>query len=96
MGADRERAARRPPLDDPALILQERGVDGPYLVRNVALSTSSAMPNAKNRVADRAHLTGPYAANRFTDAPYGDQELLDAADRVERDIGGLGGLEAGG
>jgi hypothetical protein len=78
------------------LILQERGVDGPYLVRNDALSTSSAMPNAKNRVADRAHLTGAYAASRFTDAPYGDQELLDAADRVERDSGGLGGLEAGG
>ena len=78
------------------LILQERGVDGPYLVRNVALSTSSAMPNAKNRLADRAHLTGAYAASRFSDAPYDDPELLDAADRVERDSGALGGLEAGG
>ena len=78
------------------LILQERGVDGPYLVRNVALSTASAMPNAKNRLADRVHLTAAYGASRFTDAPYDDRELLDAADRVERDTGDLGGLEAGG
>ena len=78
------------------LILRERGIDGPYLVRNVALSTASAMPNAKNRLADRVYLTGPYAANRFTDTPYDDPELLDAADRVERDTANLGGLEAGG
>jgi hypothetical protein len=78
------------------LILRESGVDGPYLVRNVALSTASAMPNAKNRLADRVHLTGTYAATRFTDAPYGDTELLDAADRVEHDTADLGGLEAGG
>jgi hypothetical protein len=78
------------------LILRERGVDGPYLLRYVALSTASAMPNAKNRLADRVHVTGAYAANNFTDAPYGDHELLDAADRVEHDTDSLGGLEAGG
>ena len=78
------------------LILRERGVDGPYLVRNAALSTASNMPNAKNRLSDRVHMTAAYAANRFTDASYGDQELLDAADRVERDTVDLGGLEAGG
>jgi len=54
------------------------------------------MPNAKNRLADRVHLTAAYAASRFTEAPYDDRELLDAADRVERDTGNLGGLEAGG
>jgi hypothetical protein len=78
------------------LILRERGVDGPYLVRNVALSTASTMPNAKNRLADRVHVTAAYAASRFTDASYGDKELLDAADRVERDTADLDGLEAGG
>jgi hypothetical protein len=78
------------------LILRESGVDGPYLVRNVALSTASAMPNAKNRLSDRVYLTGAYAAERFTDAPYGDKELLDAADRVEHDTADLGGVEAGG
>jgi len=78
------------------LILRERGVDGPYLVRHVALSTVSAMPNAKNRLADSVHVTAAYAAQRFTDASYDDPELLDAADRVERDGADLGGLEAGG
>ncbi len=78
------------------LILRERGVDGPYLVRHVALSTVSTMPNAKNRLADSAHVTATYAAERFTDSSYDDRELLDAADRVERDGADLGGLEAGG
>jgi len=78
------------------LILRERGVDGPYLLRHVALSTASTMPNAKNRLADGAHVTAAYAAARFTDASYDDPDLLDAADRVERDTVNLGGLEAGG
>ena len=78
------------------LILRERGVDGPYLVRNVALSTASTMPNGKNRLADRVYATGAYAASSFTDAPYNNPELLDAADRIERDSADLGGLEAGG
>jgi hypothetical protein len=78
------------------LILRERGVDGPYLLQHVALSTASTMPNAKNRLAEGAYVTAAYAAARFTDASYDDPDLLDAADRVERDAAGLGGLEAGG
>jgi len=54
------------------------------------------MPNAKNRLADRVYVTGAYPAGGFTDAPYGDRALLDAADRVEHDGANLGGLEAGG
>jgi hypothetical protein len=78
------------------LILHERGVDGPYLLRHVALSTVSTMPNAKNRLADGAHVTAAYAAAQFTNASYDDPELLDAADRVEHDGDALGSLEAGG
>jgi hypothetical protein len=78
------------------LILRERGVDGPYLLRHVALSTVSDMPNAKNRVADAAHVTAAYRAAAFTDAPYNDAALMDAAERVEGDTAGLGPLEAGG
>lgn len=78
------------------LILHERGIDGPYLVRNLALSTASAMPNAKNRVARDVHVTAAYRATQFTDAAFGDPDLLDAAERVERDAPALGGLEAGG
>ena len=78
------------------LILRERSIDGPYLLRHVALSTASTMPNAKNRLADGVHVTAAYAAARFTDASYDDPDLLDAADRVEHDTADLGGLEAGG
>jgi uncharacterized protein DUF4784 len=78
------------------LILRERGIDGPYVLQHVALSTASTMPNAKNRLAEGVHVTAAYAAARFTDASYDDPDLLDAADRVERDGGNLGGLDAGG
>ena len=78
------------------LILREQGRDGPYLVRYAALSTTGQIPNAKNRVLEDAHLTGAYASTAFTDAPFNDPGLLDAADRVERDAGALAGLDAGG
>jgi hypothetical protein len=75
--------------------LREAGTDGPYLVRYVALSTTSAMPNAKNRVQENAHLTAAYRAGAFTDQPYNDPVLIDAADRLEHDTVARG-LEAGG
>jgi hypothetical protein len=78
------------------LILREQGLDGPYLVRYAALSTTGQIPNAKNRVLEDAHLTGAYTATAFTDVPFNDPGLLDAADRVERDAGALAGLDAGG
>jgi uncharacterized protein DUF4784 len=78
------------------LILRERGVDGPYLLRRVALSTATGMPNAKNRVLENAWRTGTYAASAFTDRPFDDPNLLDTAGRLERDGGGPARLEAGG
>src|SRR5262249_7244505 len=77
------------------LVLRERGIDGPYLLRHVALATVSTMPNAKNRLVDYAYRTASYAASGFSDAPFNDPALLDAAGRIEKD-GGLGGVEAGG
>jgi hypothetical protein len=77
------------------LALREHGVDGPYLLRYVALSTTTAMPNAKNRVLENAHLTPAYRATAFTAAPFDDPDLLDAATRLERD-GMPRGLDAGG
>jgi hypothetical protein len=74
--------------------LHEAAADGPYLVRYVALSTTSAMPNAKNRVQENAYLTAAYRASAFTDQPYNDPALIDAADRLERDTIARG-LEAG-
>jgi hypothetical protein len=69
-------------------ILSQRGVDGPYLLRFVALSTTTQMPNAKNRLVENAHLTAPYRAAQFSDAPFEDGDLLDAAERLEGDLGG--------
>jgi hypothetical protein len=67
------------------LILRERGIDGPYVLRYVALSTTTAMPNAKNRVVENAYQTAAHRAASFSDTPYDDPALLEAARRVEED-----------
>ena len=84
------------PLSYYGLILREQAVGGPYLLRHVALSTTTGMPNAKNRVLDDAWRTAAYRASAFTDQPFGDPALLDAAERIERDAPGITALEAGG
>lgn len=71
------------------LILRERGIDGPYLVRCVALSTLSQTATAKNRLAQNAYVTTAYTATTFTDRPFDDPDLLEAADRIEQVIEGL-------
>jgi hypothetical protein len=77
------------------LILRERGLDGPYVLRFVALSTTTEMPNAKNRLVENAYWTQPYAASSFTNQPYDDPQLLEAARRIEEDPMPRG-LDAGG
>src|SRR5262249_37108867 len=67
-------------------IINQSQVDGPYLLRFVALSTTTAMPNAKNRLAVDAYLTGAYRAAQFSAAPFNDPNLLDAAKRLEGDL----------
>jgi hypothetical protein len=67
-------------------ILHQRAVDGPYLLRYLALSTTTRMPNAKNRLVENAHVTAAYRAAQFSDAPFEDPDLLDAADRLERSL----------
>jgi hypothetical protein len=66
------------PLTYFGLVLRERGVDGPYLLRTAALSTTGEMPNQKNDVAERPHVTRAYAATDFSDqpesAPFGNLE----------------------
>jgi hypothetical protein len=76
-------------------VLRERAIDGPYVLRFVALSTVTQMPNAKNRLVENAHVTAAYDADQFSDAPFDDADLLDAARRVEQDLQG-GGLESNG
>ena len=71
------------------LILHERGIDGPYLLRSLALSTLTAVPVVKNGLARDAHVTGIYTARNFTDRSFDDPDLLEAADRIEQAIDGL-------
>ena len=67
-------------------ILNQSGVDGPYLLRYLALSTTTRMPNAKNRLVENAYVTGAYRAAQFSDASFNDPDLLDAADRLEHSM----------
>jgi Domain of unknown function (DUF4785) C-terminal domain len=78
------------------LILRERGIAGPYLVRWVALSTTTQMPNAKNRLSEANYRTAAYDLGAFTDQPFNDADLLDAATRLDHDRTELGGLDKGG
>lgn len=83
------------PLTYWGLILRERGVDGPYVLRSVALSTTGEMPNQMNDVAENAYTTAAYRAAQFSDQPFGDPELLEAAERLEAEAPlAVGGLEA--
>ncbi|GIW42616.1 MAG: hypothetical protein KatS3mg076_3193 [Candidatus Binatia bacterium] len=72
--------------------IRTRGIDGPYLLRFVALSTTTTMPNAKNRLVEDAHRTKAYSADDFREEPYGDPDLLEAAERAEKEAEGPGGL----
>jgi hypothetical protein len=77
-------------------MFRERGADGPYLLRSVALSTTGEMPNQKNDVALNPFITKPYPATAFDERPFNDPGLLDAAARLQADApAGLTGLEAG-
>jgi hypothetical protein len=78
-------------------MFRERGANGPYLLATVALSTTGEMPNQKNDLVYAAHVTQPYDVSVFSDKPFNDPGLLDAAARMkaEAPVAGLGGLEAG-
>jgi hypothetical protein len=75
------------------LILRESGIESPYLLRYLALSTTTEMPNAKSPMVTNAHLTQRYAAAQLTNEPFNQPDLMEAADRLERD-GLPSGLQA--
>jgi hypothetical protein len=72
------------------LVMHERQLDGPYLLRYAALTTATQMPNAKNRLVEDAYVTGGYRAADFSNQPFNDPDLLDTAERME---GALAGFE---
>jgi hypothetical protein len=77
------------------LALRERGVAGPYRLASLALSTTTAMPNALNHLVEDAHRTRAYPLARFHARPFGDADLARAAERLEADAARARG-EAGG
>jgi hypothetical protein len=84
------------PLTYWGLIFHEAQVPGPYVLRSVALSTTGEMPNQKNDVVTDAHVTQPYAVAAFSNQPFDDPDLLEAAQRLESDTPFAPSVEAGG
>ena len=73
------------PLTFYGLVLHDAKVDGPYVLRSVALSTTGEMPNQKNDVVTDAFRTAAYRADQFSDKPFDDPVLLETARRLEAD-----------
>jgi hypothetical protein len=67
------------------LVLRERGVDGPYVVRPAPLSHTGRCRTRRTTCSSLPCLTLPYAAAQFSDKPFNDPDLLDAAARLEAD-----------
>ncbi len=67
------------------LMFHERGAAGPYRLASLALRTTGAMPNALAPLAENAHVTRAYALRELRATPFGQAELLAAAERLERD-----------
>lgn len=74
------------PLRFHGLILHERRIDGPYLLRFVSLAQ---IPGTQVELVENALFTRPYEHTAFSDQPFNDPELLDAAERIERAIEAL-------
>ncbi len=72
------------PLTFYGLALREKGLDGPYVLRSLALSTVTGMPNQKNRVLTDAYQTKAYRHTDFTNQPFNDPDLIGAAERLEQ------------
>lgn len=58
------------PLTFYGLALFESGVDGPYRLLSVALTTTGRMPNIPHALRRDAHRTAAYAAEDFTHEPF--------------------------
>lgn len=71
------------PLSFFGRIFRQRADGGPYVLRFVGLSTTTEMPNAKNRLVENAYVTQAYGVDVFSDRPFDDPNLLDAANRLQ-------------
>lgn len=68
-------------------LLEERGVAGPFRVASLALSNATGMPNALAPLVEDAAVIPALPLAKLTSKPFGDPELLDAAERLEAQAG---------
>lgn len=71
------------PLTFYGLIIREKALDGPYVLKYLSLSTTTEMPNCKNRLAQNVYTTAKYNAADFTDQPFNEPGLLGNVTRGE-------------
>lgn len=74
------------PLTFYGLAMREKGLDGPYVLKCLSLSTTTEMPNSKNRLAENVHTTGEYRAVDFTDQPFNEPSLVEEYEKLERSL----------
>lgn len=67
------------------LIFHDRNVAGPFRLGTLALSTTSAMPNALNDLVENAHVTRSYRLSQMRREPFGEAGLIESAKRLEID-----------
>jgi hypothetical protein len=66
------------------LMFHDRQVAGPFRLGTVSLATTGGMPNALNDLVENAHVTRAWKLEEMTSRPFGNQRLLEAAARLEK------------
>jgi hypothetical protein len=66
------------------LMFHDRQVAGPFRLGTVSLATTGGMPNALNDLVENAHVTRAWQLEQMTTRPFGNQQLLEAASRLEK------------
>ena len=66
------------------LMFHDRQVAGPFRLGTVSLATTGGMPNALNDLVENAYVTRAWRLEQMTTRPFGNQRLLEAAARLEK------------
>lgn len=64
------------------LMFHDRKARGPFVLESLQMRTTGAMPNAFNELAENVHIVRPLHLKSLAVGPYGNPELLDAAQRL--------------
>jgi hypothetical protein len=66
------------------LMFHDRQVAGPFRLGTLSLATTGGMPNALNDLVENAHVTRAWKLEQMTTRPFGNERLLEAASRLEK------------